>query len=145
MNCSRRVKYDVSTPLSGITLREGNLECDALILEEGKAMLKFQDIADSIKENYGFHNDLVASNCNIPFDDYRHPCFPDDAMVYFPTSDDDYESMWVAEKKRTSNGFIGTLLNDPFNESINFSYGDMVEVKPIINRFGQVIPVAFEI
>ena len=124
-------------------MREGTLECPAEIINEGaEGMERFQKEADSIKDNYGYLRDRVEIHDDVPFDEHRHPAYPDDIMVQFFTPDKKRELMWVREQSRQGNSVIGRLIDEPFNPLVGLHNGDSVEVVPHEFDDGEVIPVA---
>ncbi|WP_026491432.1 hypothetical protein [Butyrivibrio sp. XPD2002] len=137
-----KVRYNLSEQLIGLTLREGGIECDAIVMENVAEGYGFQEEAESIKEEYGYFEEKVAIDYNNIFDAYRHPFYPDDIQVFFPTSAGGYETMWVEENGATAKGIMCRLLNEPYDESIGYNYGDLVNVVPKINSSGEIIPVA---
>ena len=124
-------------------MREGTLECPAEIINEGaEGMESFQKEADSIKDNYGYNEDAVKIHDDIPFDEHRHPAYPNDIMVQFFTPDKKRELMWVREQSRQGNSVIARLIDDPFNPLIGLHNGDSVEVVPHEFDDGEIIPIA---
>ena len=139
-----RVDYNVpETITTAMIMREGTLECPAEIINEGaEGMERFQKEADSIKDNYGYLRDRVEIHDDVPFDEHRHPAYPDDIMVQFFTPDKKRELMWVREQSRQGNSVIGRLIDEPFNPLVGLHNGDSVEVVPHEFDDGEVIPVA---
>ena len=134
-NCSGNIT-------SSLTLREGGLECPAeLIDEDAEGMEVFHGKAQSIKKCYGYRKDAVSIRADVPFDEYRHPAYPDDIIVCFYSRDHKLEQMWVREKKRHENGVTGELLDEPFMKSLGLHKGDTVEVVAYESD-GEVRPTA---
>ncbi len=61
------VEYDVPEKKNtGMTIREGGIESDAVIIDEGGPMERFQKEVDMIKECYGFYEDLIKVSKKKP-------------------------------------------------------------------------------
>ena len=138
------VEYDVPEKINaGMTIREGGIESDAVILDEGGPLEQFQKEVDSIKECYGYHEDLVKISKNRPFDEYRHPSYPNDILVYFFSPDEKIEQIWVTEGEQNSYGEImGKLINEPYNPLMGVHNGDTVNIIPYDLGDGMIIPTA---
>ncbi len=137
-----KVRYNLSNHLIGLTLREGGLECDAIVMDNVAEGYGFQEEAESIKEDYGYFEEKVAIDYNVLFDAYRHPFYPDDMKVRFFKPDGGYEDMWVQAEEATPTGIMGILLNEPYDEDIPYRCNDYVNVIPKIKDNGEIIPVA---
>ncbi len=138
------IEFDIPEFVTnGMTIREGGLECDAILLDEGGIMSRFQTEADSIKENYGYFADSLKEDEDVPFASFRHPSYPDDIQVYFFLKERRYEKIWVTEKERKSDGsIIGILINEPYDSEMGVHNGDSVTVIPYDHGDGNIIPVA---
>ncbi len=129
---------------AGFTMREGSLECDALVYNEDDLPL-FRDEADRIKECYGYMKDKTDIHEDIPFDEYRHPSYPEDILVYFlpPDKAENYEGIWVTEKERYPDGTLtAEVLNEPYSPLMGVHAGDLVNVIPLEGEDGIVLPIA---
>ncbi|MCR5603735.1 MAG: hypothetical protein K6G27_08545 [Lachnospiraceae bacterium] len=138
------IEFDVPEHLTnGMTIREGGLECEALLFDEGGIMSRFQKEADSIKENYGYYAESLKEDEDVPFAAFRHVAYPNDIQVYFFKKNQGYEEMWVREHERRPDGtVIGTLLNEPYDQSMEVHEGDSVKVFPYDPGDGNIVPVA---
>ena len=139
-----RVEYHKPEAIESVLIiREGSLECPAEIIDENAdGMRLFKEEAESIKENYGYLKDKVTIHPDIPFDEYRHPAYPDDILVVFYTQDKKVEKMWVREQKRNGKTILGYLMDEPYNRLVGLHKGDMVEVAPNHTREGVEFPMA---
>lgn len=138
------IEYDVSDKIdTGMIIREGGLESDAVIIDEGGPMEQFQKEVDTIKECYGYYKERVEVSDEKPFDEFRHPAYPDDILVYFFSPDKKIEQIWVREKSHKPDGTVtGFLINEPYNELIGLHDGDTVQVIPYDMGNGEIIPAA---
>lgn len=131
---------DVQT---GMTIREGGLQGNAIILSEGEGLEQFQKEADFIKECYGYNTDMVKMDECDPFDRFRHPFYESDILVYFTDCDDITEKMWVTEiGKGDSNEILGRLINEPHSKKMGVHEGDIVRVIALFYDSGKATPVA---
>lgn len=137
------VEFDISENVTnGMIIREGGIECDAILFDEGGIMSRFQEEADFIKDNYGYHEESLKVDEDVPFASFRHVAYPDDIPVYFFSPDQKVEQIWVRETSHESDGTVtGYLINEPYDKSFGVHNGDKVQVIPYeIN--GEIIPVA---
>ncbi len=82
-------------------------------------------------------------NDEVPFDEFRHPSYPNDILVFFFAPDKKTEKIWVTEIRRESDGSIAAkVLNEPYNPLMGVHEGDTVRVIPQDLEDGQIIPVA---
>ncbi len=122
--------------------REGGIISDARVFDEDD-LPPFKEIADEIKENYGYHKDKIEIKDDRPFDKYRHPSCPNDILVDFIPPEGKTERMWVTEKKKLQDGSIqGILINEPYNPDFGLHEGDAVFVVPHETADGEIIPIA---
>ena len=150
--CCARVFYDKGrfethepeVRNTAMRLREGSLECDAIILEDDdRVSRRYQDVADRIKENYGYYVDKVTVHPAIPFDAYRHPAYLSDIYTYFYTPQNNgMERMWIREISRDGDEVLGRLLDNPYNELVELRQGDTVRIIPH-KEDDEVLPFAF--
>ena len=138
------VNYNVLEKITtAMIMREGSLECPAEIIdEEAIGMDQFREEASRIKDNYGYLEDCVKIHEDIPFDEHRHPAYPNDIMAHFFTPDRKRELMWVREQRRQGNHVIARLINDPYNPLVGLHNGDFVEIAPHTFDDGETIPLA---
>lgn len=126
----------------GLTIREGGLECDAIVFEE-EDMPLFREEAAQIKDNYGYMKEQTDVNDEVPFDEFRHPSYPKDILVFFFSPDKKLEKIWVTEIRRKSDGSIAAkVLNEPYNPLMGVHEGDIVSVIGQKVEDGQIIPIA---
>ena len=124
----------------GLTIREGGLECDAAVFDEDEMMF-FKEEADKIKDIYGYLEDRIAIRDDVPFDEYRHPSYPKDILVWFFAKDKKLEKIWVTETDRHPDGSVSArLLNEPYNPLMGVHEGDVVEVVQHDTGNGKIIP-----
>ena len=127
----------------GLTIREGGLECDAIVFDE-EDMPLFQEEAAQIKDNYGYMKDQTDINDNVPFDEFRHPSYPKDILAFFFSPNNKLEKIWVTEIKREQDGSIAAkMLNEPYDSLMGVHEGDIVRIVPHEMDDGKIIPVAF--
>ncbi len=144
LNENGRVEYnEPETVDTALTIRESGLLCSAEIINENAAgMDRFQEKVEFIKECYGYHADRIDIDDDIPFDEYRHPGYPNDILVKFFSPDKKLEEMWVREVSRDGEFIRGTLLNEPYNSLIGLHEGDIVAVIPQKTDDGKIFPMA---
>ncbi len=127
---------------TGLTIREGGLECDAAVFEE-KDMRLFQKHADEIKEIYGHLADQTDINGDVQFDEFRHPAYPNDILVSFYAPNKKLEKMWVREQSHSKDGVVtAILINEPYNPLLGLHEGDMVKVIGYDIGDGKMTPLA---
>lgn len=114
---------------AAMKLREGSLICHAAIMDTDPGVKQFESYAEKIKQNYGYFEDKVAINPNIPFDDFRHPDYPDDIFVSFFDSDGREERMWVHVIGNDRGIVEAELLNAPYNERLGLNKGDKIKIE----------------
>ena len=138
------IAFDVPEDITtSMIIREGGIVSEAALFEEGGIMARFQHEADKIKECYGYYKEMVSPNENDPFSEFRHPAYPNDIQVFFMSSTQKHEKMWVKEECREEDGSItGILLNEPYNSEMGIHEGDTVTVIPLDNGNGDIAPVA---
>ena len=124
-------------------MRYGSMEWPAEIIPENtKGMEIFRSNVDRIKKAYGDHSSMFEIHDDILFDEYRHPEYPNDLLVYFVSPDEKVERIWVTEQMSKENGLICKLLNEPYNPLMDIHEGDMVVVIGHEQANGKVIPNA---
>ena len=80
---------------------------------------------------------------DVPFDEFRHPSYPNDIIVTFLAPDKKVEKIWVTEKERRDDGIIiAKVLNEPYNPLMGIHEGDLVGVFPYEVDEGETIPMA---
>lgn len=112
------------------TFREGALECDAVVLDN---IEEYEEEAEFIKSNYGYYEKAISVDENIPFDAFRHPCYPKDILCVLANKDledgSKKELIWVKEITRGDGFITGRLINEPYNEAFGLKNGYIVIVK----------------
>lgn len=143
VSSSGKVEYHNAREMSvGLTLREGGLECDAVLFDE-EDMPQFQEEAENIKKIYGYMVNQTDISDDVPFDEFRHPSYPNDIIVTFLAPDKKVEKIWVTEKERRDDGIIiAKVLNEPYNPLMGIHEGDLVGVFPYEVDEGETIPMA---
>ena len=138
-----KVEYHNARKMTvGLTLREGGLECDAAIFDE-EDMPLFREEAERIKANYGYKKESTNISEDVPFDEYRHPSYPNDILVSFFAPDKKLEKIWVTEQERSRDGVLtAKVLNEPFDSLMGVHEGDTVKVIPYDTGDGKIIPTA---
>jgi len=128
---------------TGMRLREGAIESDAVLFEENEPqMLQFSDVPQLVKEGYGFHKDMVEIHEDIPFDIFRHPAYPQDIYVYFISRDEKLERMWVREERSINMDTVeAKLIDEPYNRMLNLHKGDTVIIRSYTDDEGKKMPV----
>lgn len=106
-----------------------NMECRSIIRIEEVMDDEYRlemDVQGSIRERYDEKiavldaykvNDEIEQSRTIPYlDDSRHDNNIDDVMVYLEKEENNSESCWVRIEGIKDGKFVGTLLNEPFQE-----------------------------
>ena len=161
------IRFSEMSKTTSMKIREGGLISDALVFPEGYEMEKYQDVADRIKEHYGYHIDMVHTLEAKRFSNRRHICYPNDIMVYLFGIGIKAEQIWVTEvgemfypahikkligtkiERTTSSGNetmefagAGRLINQPYNPMFGYSKGDIIPIFAIPDGCGQEEPIA---
>ena len=138
-----KVEYHNARKITvGLTLREGGLECDAALFDE-EDMPLFQEKAESIKNIYGHMIEQTNISDEVPFDEFRHPSYPNDILVTFLSPDKNVEKIWVTEKERREDDtIVAKVLNEPYNSLMGIHEGDLVVVFPYEVDEDETIPMA---
>lgn len=149
-----------------MTIREGALVSDAVVFPEGGMFAKYQELADRVKENYGYHIDVIEAIEKKSFPDRRHVCYPDDVMVVLYGMGMKPEQIWVSditeeEYPKEIRNLIGTkivhttrdgieemkfvgagrLINEPFDSGYGYRNGSIVPVYSLEGEDGTEIPI----
>lgn len=127
---------------TSMKIREGGLESNAIIVD-GDPYIRFLKYwEDEIKRYYGYHQELISINPDIPFDNLRHPMYPDDVFVFFFDQAGRVERMWVREVSRENGTIVGILLDEPFNRDLFLHKGDVVQIEAYVREEdGAVMPI----
>lgn len=161
------IKFGEVSKTTSMKIREGGLISDALVFPEGYEMEQFQEVADRIKNHYGYHIDMVRILEEKRFSNRRHICYPNDIMVYLFGMGIKTEQIWVTEIDEdayppqiknligtklvhtTQNGNetmefagAGRLINQPYNLGFGYNEGDIVPIYAIPDGRGQEEPIA---
>ncbi len=129
---------------TAVTLREGALECQAIVIDEDdQSVEQFKEEVDLIKKCYGYHLDSTDVSDEDPFSEFRHPAYPNDILVNFMSPDHKIEKMWVTQKDIREDGIVvAQLINEPYNALMGVHEGDLVEIYPLKGEDGETIPIA---
>lgn len=137
------VKED-NTAVAKIRANSVDLD-DVDIIQNEDYLKRFSERIKSI-DIYYENKDAVHSRAFDALDVLRHPLYPDDVYVLFPTEDlKDGEKMWVrTEKYLGKDGlmlfFAGRLLNEP-NRNLGCHINDTVTFALLQNEKGDKILV----
>ncbi len=138
------VEYHISNQINTMwKFREGSLDCEAFVFPEDADLSRFQEYAEDIKDCYGYYEELMEPDEEVPFDEFRHPNFPTDILTVVMGPNKEGERMWLREIKRLNDGTVkAKLIDEPFNDEAGVHEGDVVTVVPMdMGRFG-IMPFA---
>lgn len=125
-----------------MTYREGVLDGEAHIFQDGE-LSEFSEHEERIKQGYGYYEELVSVNDEIPFDMFRHPSYPTDIFTIMLGPNKSGERMWLREVSRNEDGsVIAKLIDEPFNPEMGVHVGDIVTVIPYDVGTGEMKPLA---
>ena len=126
-----------------LKIREGTLECDAYIFPEDTIFEEYDERIKSIKDTYGYNVDAVRMSGEELYVDFRHPSCPKDILTTFIDNENmKIEKMWVTEKCIEDGVIHGILINEPYSPTFGVHKGNMVEIVPMRDEEGNIIPVA---
>ena len=128
---------------AALTLREGSIECPAILIDEDDDLVKqFRSDAEMVKEIYGYLEDRVENHEDVMFDDYRHTAYPQDILVTFLAPDHKVEKIWVREVSSCDQGVVGMMIDEPYHPLMGVHNGERVIVVPFTMEDGTIIPFA---
>lgn len=78
-------------------IREGGILGEALLVPDGEDLADLHEIANQMKENYGYHIDMIKAVETKSFSNRRHVCYPDDVMVVLFGMGMRPEQIWVRD------------------------------------------------
>lgn len=158
------IEYGKRSETAVMIIREGGLVGQALLLPDGEDLGDLHEIANEIKEGYGYHIDLIKTLEAKRFSNRRHVCYPDDVMVVlFEMGNVKPEQIWVTEIDESKypdkiKALIGTkiayntregvetmlfagagkLINQPFNSAFGYNNGDIVPIYALQGDKGEL-------
>lgn len=161
-----RISLGKRSTTTGMKIREGGLISDARVFAEGRNLEMYQSVADRIKENYGYHIDMIRNLESKRFSNKRHVCYPDDVMICLIGMNNKMEQIWVTDVDidecpdsirklkvtkiihHTQNGEeilefagAGRLINQPYDASFGYDNGDIVPIYAISGENGEEEPI----
>ena len=147
-------------------IREGGILGEALLVPDGEDLADLHEIANQMKENYGYHIDMIKAVETKSFSNRRHVCYPDDVMVVLFGMGMRPEQIWVRdileedypEEICTLGGtkilhtipdgieemtFVGAgrLINEPYNKEFGYHNGSVVPIYSLVSSSGEEIPI----
>ena len=124
-----------------LTLREGGLVGEAVVLKDDGKMLNYRDEVDEIKDRFGCYPQKVIINDQELFSIFRHPMDSKIFLAYFFDERHNRENMWVREIQTEENGWISAkLLNEPFSRYMGIHKGDVIQLMPLDPGDGEIVP-----
>ena len=126
---------------TGLTLMEGSLVGEAIVLKEDGKMLEFKDEVEEIKQRFGVYPKNVIINDRELFSIFRHPANNKDFLAYFFDERHNRENMWVREIETEENGWVSAkLLNEPLSRYMSIHKDDVIQVMPLDPGDGEIVP-----
>lgn len=123
----------------GMKIRAGNYENTEVIpIKNAAVMKRFEDHIRVIEECYYSADSTEETRNHTSIDAFRHSFYPDDVRAILFSQNYNPEQVWVRLKahigcKDNLDGFVGQLLNTPFEKGYGLSSGDEVLVAVVTN------------
>jgi hypothetical protein len=126
---------------TGLTLLEGSLVGEAVVLKEDGKMLEFKDEVEEIKRCFGVYPKNVIIDDRELFSIFRHPANNKDFLAYFFDERHKRENMWVREIENSENGWVSAkLLHEPLSRYMGVHKDDVIQVMPLDPGDGEIVP-----
>lgn len=96
-----------------------------IVLLNDSVMPALQDKIDMIKNGYQVNEAVIKARNSTIFDDFRHPEFPDDVMLYFVKEGLRLEGIWCRFEDEIDGRPAVKMLNEP-NGDFGVHQGDLI-------------------
>ena len=96
-----------------------------IVLLNDNVMPALQDKIDMIKNGYQVNEAVIKARNSSIFDDFRHPEFPDDVMLYFVKEGLRPEGIWCRFEDEIDGRPAVKMLNEP-NADFGVHRGDLI-------------------
>lgn len=111
-----------------------------IVLLDDACLPEFQDKIDMIRNGYQVNEAIQKSRNSFDFDDFRHPQFPDDVMLYFCKEKGGIEGIWCRIETEIDGLPAARMMNEP-NADFGVHRGDLVKFEWTKNE-GKMIGIA---
>lgn len=118
-----------------LALRRGNPEVSmklrydsvdgTIVLLMDQPRPDLQDKIDRIQNGYKVNEHIMKARNTWDLDDFRHPQFPDDVLLYFHKKDTRPEGIWCRIESEIESRPAAVLMNEPISD-FGVHKGDMI-------------------
>ncbi len=108
-----RVKVFPASYKKSVKLKRGQVDDAELKITTAEYSLAFRDRVQMIIDKTATDDAKEQTRLIKTLDDFRHPHYPDDVVVYFFSANDKPELLWVRCQSVDENILTGELLNEP--------------------------------
>ena len=109
------IEYRTANPTVTFKMRYDSVEGEIILLNEDRVQT-YQDKIDMIQKGYQVSEEIMKARNSTAFDDFRHPQFPDDLLLYFIQEGSQREGIWCRCNGEKDGRPTAVLLDKPYQD-----------------------------